>query len=102
MLVNMHIKNLALIEEADVVIMAVGQVPASRIVSTAKGIEVDDRGYVITRDMPFGMTTRKGLFAGGDVVRHPATVVHAMQNAKDVAEGMIRYVDAIKLLEAIV
>ncbi|MBQ9536309.1 MAG: NAD(P)-dependent oxidoreductase [Desulfovibrionaceae bacterium] len=86
---------------ADVVIMAVGQVPASRIVSTAKGIEVDDRGYVIVRDMPFGMTTRKGLFAGGDVVRHPATVVHAMQNAKAVAEGIIRYVDAIKLLEAI-
>ena len=47
------------------------------------------------------MTTRNGVFAGGDVVRHPATVVHAMQNAKAVAEGMIRYVDAIKLLEAI-
>ncbi|MBR3663547.1 MAG: NAD(P)-dependent oxidoreductase [Desulfovibrio sp.] len=88
-------------EEADVVILAVGQRPASRIVKTAKGIEVDDRGYVITRDLPFGMTTRNGVFAGGDVVRHPATVVHAMQNAKAVAEGMIRYVDAIKLLEAI-
>ncbi|MCR5814376.1 MAG: NAD(P)-dependent oxidoreductase [Desulfovibrio sp.] len=88
-------------EAADVVILAVGQRPASRIVKTAKGIEVDERGYVVTRDMPFGMTTRNGVFAGGDVVRHPATVVHAMQNAKAVAEGMIRYVDAIKLLEAI-
>ena len=88
-------------KQADRVIFAVGQRPASRIVSTAKGIDVDDRGYVITRDMPFGMTTRKGVFAGGDVVRHPATVVHAMQNAKAVAEGMIKYVDAIKLLEAI-
>ncbi|MBO4369303.1 MAG: NAD(P)-dependent oxidoreductase [Desulfovibrio sp.] len=88
-------------EEAQKVILAVGQRPASRIVSTAKGIEVDDRGYVITREVPFGMTTRNGVFAGGDVVRHPATVVHAMQNAKAVVEGMIRYIDAIKLLEAI-
>ena len=88
-------------EKADVVILAVGQRPASRIVKTAKGIDVDERGYVVTREMPFGMTSRKGVFAGGDVVRHPATVVHAMQNAKAVAEGMIRYVDAIKLLEAI-
>ncbi|MBQ7608525.1 MAG: NAD(P)-dependent oxidoreductase [Desulfovibrionaceae bacterium] len=87
---------------ANRIILAVGQRPASRIVSTAKGIDVDERGYVLTRESPFGMTTRKGLFAGGDVVRHPATVVHAMQNAKKVADGMIRYVDAIKLLESIV
>ncbi|WP_297671678.1 NAD(P)-dependent oxidoreductase [uncultured Desulfovibrio sp.] len=88
-------------EKADSVIMAVGQVPASRIVSTTRGIEVDARGYVLTREMPCGMTTRNGVFAGGDVVNHPATVVHAMQNAKKVAEGIVRYVDAIKLLEAI-
>lgn len=88
-------------EKADSVIMAVGQVPASRIVSTTRGIEVDERGYVLTREMPYGMTTRNGVFAGGDVVNHPATVVHAMQNAKKVAEGIVRYVDAIRLLEAI-
>ncbi|MBO4312968.1 MAG: NAD(P)-dependent oxidoreductase [Desulfovibrio sp.] len=88
-------------EKADGVIMAVGQVPASRIVSTTKGIDVDERGYVLIRDMPFGMTTRNGVFAGGDVVNHPATVVHAMQHAKQVVEGIVRYVDAIKLLEAI-
>ncbi|MBQ9453537.1 MAG: NAD(P)-dependent oxidoreductase [Desulfovibrio sp.] len=88
-------------ERADSVIMAVGQVPASRIVSTTKGIEVDTRGYVLIREMPYGMTTRNGVFAGGDVVNHPATVVHAMQHAKKVVEGIVRYVDAIKLLEAI-
>ena len=88
-------------ERADSVIMAVGQVPASRIVSTTRGIEVDERGYVLTREMPYGMTTRNGVFAGGDVVNHPATVVHAIQHAKKVVEGIVRYVDAIKLLEAI-
>lgn len=85
----------------DWLVLAVGSVPASRIVSTTDGIEVDDRGYVLTREVPYGMTTRKGVFAGGDVTNRPATVVHAMQDAKLVADGITRYVDAIKLLEAI-
>lgn len=86
---------------ADHVMMAVGSVPAARIVSTTEGIEVDDKGYVLTRENPYGMTTRKGVFAGGDVTNRPATVVHAMRDAKMVAEGIERYVDAIKLLAAI-
>ena len=45
------------------------------------------------------MTTRRGVFAGGDVVHCPQTVVLAMKAAKDVAQGMAQYVDAIKLLE---
>ena len=88
-------------EKADKVIMAIGSVPASRIVSTTKGIETDESGYVLTRDTPCGMTSRKGVFAGGDVVNRPSTVVLAMRDAKKVAEGIAQYVDAIKLLEAI-
>ncbi|MDE5643416.1 MAG: NAD(P)-dependent oxidoreductase [Muribaculaceae bacterium] len=83
---------------ADKVIMAVGSQPAARIVSTSKGIEVDEKGYVLTREEPYGMTTRKGVFAGGDVTNRPATVVHAMQDAQKVAEGIERYVDAVRLL----
>ena len=86
---------------ADRVILAVGSSPAARIVSTTDGIEVDSRGYVLTRDNPYGMTTRKGVFAGGDVTNRPATVVHAMCDAKQVAEGIARYVDAVKLMESI-
>lgn len=88
-------------EPADKVLLAIGSVPASRIVSTTKGIETDGSGYVLTRDEPFGMTSRKGVFAGGDVVNRPSTVVLAMRDAKRVAEGIAQYVDAIKLLEAI-
>lgn len=87
--------------DADWLILAVGSAPAARIVSTTEGIEVDDRGYVLTRETPYGMTTRKGVFAGGDVTNRPATVVHAMQDAKMVAEGIAKYVDAIKLIETI-
>ncbi len=85
--------------EADTVMLAVGSRPASRIVSTTTGIEVNENGYVITKERPYGMTMRKGVFAGGDVVHKPATVVLAMKEAKRVAEGIASYVDAIKLLD---
>ena len=89
------------IEKADKVLMAVGSVPASRIVSTTKGIDVNEHGYVLTRENPYGMTSRKGVFAGGDVVNQPSTVVLAMHDAKLVAEGIAKYVDAVRLLQSI-
>ena len=85
----------------DRVILAVGSAPASRIVDSTDGINVDSKGYVLTRDVPYGMTSRRGVFAGGDVTNRPATVVHAMQDAKRVADGIIRYIDAVKLMESI-
>ena len=87
--------------EVDRVIMAVGSAPASRIVSTTEGIDVDSKGYVLTREDPYGMTTRRGVFAGGDVTNRPATVVHAMQDAKKVADAIVRYVDAKRLMESL-
>lgn len=89
------------IENFDRVFLAIGSKPASRIVSTTKGIDVDDKGYVIVKERPYGMTTRAGVFAAGDVVHRPQTVVLAMKAAKDVAVGIAQYVDAIKLLQDI-
>lgn len=83
----------------DRVLLAVGSKPANRIVSSSPGIEVDEKGYVVTKEHPYGMTTRKGIFAGGDVVHTPQTVVLAMREAKRVALGMAQYVDAVKLLQ---
>ncbi|EGO62703.1 NAD(P)-dependent oxidoreductase [Acetonema longum] len=84
---------------ADKVIMAVGQRPAARIVSTTTGIDVNENGYVITKERPYGMTTRRGVFAGGDVVHEPATVVLAMKEAKKAAAGIASYIEAKKLLD---
>ncbi len=88
-----------LIVPADKVLIAIGAKPARRIISTTEGIEVDDKGYLITKEKPYGMTTLRGVFAGGDVVHQPATVVLAMKEAKKVVEGIASYVDAVKLLE---
>ena len=86
---------------AENVIFAVGATPATKIVRTTPGLENDEHKFLITRDIPYGMTTLKGVFAGGDVVGRQATVVHAMQDAKKVAQGIAQYVDAIKLMKLI-
>lgn len=87
------------IEKFDRIYLAIGSRPANRIVSTTGGIEVDEKGYVKVVDRPCGMTTRRGVFAGGDVVHRPQTVVLAMKAAKNVAQGIAEYVDATKLVE---
>ncbi|MBR6827624.1 MAG: NAD(P)-dependent oxidoreductase [Prevotella sp.] len=86
---------------ANNIIMAIGATPNTKIVRTTSGLENDERRFLITRDLPYGMTTRKGVFAGGDVANRQATVVHAMQDAKKVAMGIAQYVDAVKLMQAI-
>ena len=73
----------------DKVIIAVGQKPFARIVSTTTGIKTNDKGYVITETEPFyGMTTRAGVFAAGDVVHEPQTVILAMREGRRVAEAI--------------
>lgn len=84
---------------ADKVILAVGQRPSARILATTTGIDVNPEGYVITRNRPYGMSSRQGIFAGGDVVHSPATVVLAIKEAKKIAAGIEQYVEAKKLLE---
>lgn len=86
------------VEPFDRVFLAIGSRPASRIVSTTEGIDIDEKGYVIVKDRPYGMTTRPGVFAGGDVVHRPQTVVMAMKAAKMVAQGIAEYVDAERLM----
>lgn len=81
------------------IFLAIGSRPANRIVSTTWGIDTDEKGYVMVNERPFGMTSRRGVFAGGDVVHRPQTVVLAMKAAKEVAAGIAQYVDAIKLLQ---
>ncbi len=87
-----------LVVPCDKVLIAIGSKPAKRIISTTKGIEVNDNGYLVIKEKPYGMTTLNGVFAGGDVVHQPATVVLAMKAAKKVVEGISSYVDAKKLL----
>ena len=62
--------------QADSTIIAISQGPKDRIVSTTTGLEVNEKGLLVTNT--FGETTRDGIFASGDVVRGAKTVVEAV------------------------
>lgn len=80
---------------ADSMIIAVSQGPRDIIVSTTTGISIDGRGLVTTDED--GHTTRKGVFASGDVVTGAKTVVEAVRVSKRVADAIDAYVtDVLK------
>ena len=74
--------------QADTVILAIGQGPAG-ILSEKAQIATTLRGLFAVDEN--GMTNIPGVFAAGDVVSGPKTVVEAVAYTKKVAEQMIKY-----------
>ena len=74
----------------DTVIMSLGTSPNPLISSTTKGLEINKRGCVIADDNN-GLTSREGVFAGGDAVTGAATVILAMGAGKKAAIGIHEY-----------
>ena len=56
------------------------------------GLQATERGLLIVDEN--NMTTREGVFAAGDVVHGSLTVVHAVNDAKNAANAMIRYMES--------
>lgn len=79
--------------EVDSIIISISQVPRHKLVRTTIGLEADERGTLIIDENH--MTTLPGVFAAGDVVTGPKTVVHAVDGAKKAAEAMIRYMEQL-------
>ncbi|MBQ9008962.1 MAG: NAD(P)-dependent oxidoreductase [Clostridia bacterium] len=76
---------------ADTTIIAINQRPKDKLVNTTTGLNANERGLLIVDEN--NMTTRPGVFAAGDVVHGSLTVVHAVDNAKKAAAGMMRYME---------
>ena len=76
---------------ADTTIIAINQRPKDKLVNTTVGLNANERGLLIVDEN--NMTTRPGVFAAGDVVHGSLTVVHAVNNAKNAAAGMMRYME---------
>ncbi|MBQ9982783.1 MAG: NADPH-dependent glutamate synthase [Oscillospiraceae bacterium] len=76
--------------EVDTVIMSIGTSPNPHIRRTTSGIEANKRGcLVVNEDM---MTTREGIYAGGDAVTGAATVILAMGAGKKAAASIDKYI----------
>lgn len=75
--------------EADCMIMAIGTSPNPLIRSTTPGLEVNRRGCLVVDENE--MTTKDGVYAGGDAVTGAATVISAMGAGKKAASSIDEY-----------
>ena len=76
--------------DADCVVMSIGTSPNPLIRNTTKNLETNSRGCIITRDES-GLTSREGVYAGGDAVTGAATVILAMGAGKQAAKAIDEY-----------
>ena len=72
--------------DVDTVIMAIGTSPNPLIKNTTDGLEVNKRGGIIVNED--GLTSRNGVYAGGDAVTGAATVISAMGAGKLAAKSI--------------
>jgi len=76
--------------ELDTVIPAIGEFPDVSFVKEESGIDVTKRGTLVV-DPETLVTAREGVFAGGDSVTGPATVIEAIAAGKLAAEFVDKY-----------
>ena len=70
----------------DTVVIAIGTSPNPLIKSTTEGLEVNRRGGIVVTEE--GLTSRAGVYAGGDAVTGAATVISAMGAGKTAAKAI--------------
>ena len=75
--------------DVDCVIMAIGTSPNPLIKSTTEGLETQSWGGIIVNEET-GLTSRPGVYAGGDAVTGAATVILAMGAGKAAAKAIHR------------
>ena len=73
--------------DVDTMIRALGTSPNPLIRSTTPGLDADKHGCIITKGED-GLTSREGVYAGGDAVTGAATVILAMGAGKEAAKAI--------------
>ena len=77
--------------EIDTMIMSIGTSPNPLIRSTTPGLETNRHGCIVTNGDD-GLTSREGVYAGGDAVTGAATVILAMGAGKNAARAIDEYI----------
>ncbi len=77
--------------ELDCVIAAIGTSPNPLIRTTTPGLDTNRKGCIVAEEES-GVTSKDGVFAGGDAVTGAATVILAMGAGKRAAAAMDEYI----------
>jgi len=75
----------------DTVIVAIGNGPNPLVPQTTEGLEVDPRRGTIKTNLNTMRTSRRGVFAGGDIAIGAATVILAMGHGRRAARSIHHY-----------
>ena len=86
-----EVPNSEFILDVDTVIMSLGTSPNPLLRTTTPGLETNKKGCLIVNEDE--MTTRDGVFAGGDAVTGAATVILAMGAGKKGAAAIDAYLN---------
>jgi len=76
--------------DCDLVIIAVGANANPLLTRSTEGLQLNQWGYIVT-DEATGKTSKKGVWAGGDIVTGSATVILAMGAGRAAANSMHDY-----------
>jgi glutamate synthase (NADPH/NADH) small chain len=77
--------------DVDTAIIAIGTSPNPLIKMTTPGLETNKWGCIVADEIS-GLTSREGVFAGGDAVTGAATVILAMGAGKNSAVAIDEYI----------
>ena len=86
------IKDSEFITKIDAAVIAIGTNVNPIVPSSTPGLNLNKWGY-ITADENTGKTSKKGVFAGGDIVTGAATVILAMGAGKKAAAAIDKYLE---------
>jgi len=78
----------------ELVVEAIGNGPNPLIQKTTPGLSTSRHGTLIVDEATM-MTTKKGVFAGGDIVAGASTVILAMGHGRKAAASIDRYLNAL-------
>ena len=78
--------------DVDTVIMSIGTSPNPLIKNTTDNLEVNRWGGIVVNED--GLTSREGVYAGGDAVTGAATVISAMGAGKVAAKAIDEYLSS--------
>ncbi len=78
--------------ETDAVVIALGSGVNPLISKSSSELKTDSKGHIEVADPDVNLTSKKGVFAGGDIVTGAATVISAMGAGRKAAKGIHDYV----------
>lgn len=78
--------------DIDTAVVAIGTGANPLLTKATPGLELNKWGYIVVDENM--RTSKRGVFAGGDIVRGAATVILAMGDGRRVARGINEYLES--------